>query len=199
MGTPAPIVIEMTASDAALPYAQVLVSACSSSVHDRGPCALGDVTGESARVVVIVSWEGTGHFAAKIEVGVRQGTRADWRTRRVSFDATDQEIERWRSVGLIIATLVGEAGSERNAEPQPSASSNPRRPSPPVPAPSVEGPPSTSAARRLAFRRSLRFLAGSKQPFRDAGRRPSGEPSSDARLAFHDGIAALRHAAAGDE
>jgi hypothetical protein len=128
----APVVIEMPAQDAALPYARVLVNACSEGLRDRGPCALEDSTSQSAYAVVIVSWDGPAHTAAKIEVGVRKGQHADWLARRVAFNATDAEIERWRSVGLIVATLVGEAGGERKAEQPATPAPEQKSPEPPV-------------------------------------------------------------------
>jgi hypothetical protein len=146
MPTPAPVVIEMAAADAALPFAQVLVNACSAGLRDRGPCALEDATSSSARAIVIISWESTGHFAAKIEVGLRQGGHADWSSRRVVFNTSDQEIERWRSVGLIVATLVGEATGEKKAEAPPTP------PTPPAPLASPPAPPETPGAALPASR-----------------------------------------------
>jgi hypothetical protein len=102
-----PVVVEMSAADAGAPYAQVLVDACSAGLRGGRTCALEGTTSDSAPAVAIVSWEGAGRSAAKIDVGVKRGARADWLTRRVTFDASDAEVERWRSVGLIIATLVG--------------------------------------------------------------------------------------------
>jgi hypothetical protein len=134
----APVVIEMPAQDAALPYARVLVNACTEGLRDRGPCALEDSTSQSAYAVVIVSWDSPAHTAAKIEVGVRKGQRADWLARHVTFNATDAEGERWRSVGLIVATLVGEAGADHKAEQQvPPAEQTPPQETPvrPIAAP----------------------------------------------------------------
>jgi hypothetical protein len=137
----AAVVIEMPAQDAALPNARILVNACTEGLREMGPCSLEDSTSSSARAVVIVSWEGQGHTAAKIEVGVRHGGRgADWIARYVTFNPTDVETERWRSVGLIIATLVEQAGNEKKAEPaQPPVAQTPTKP-PPAPTPRSEGP-----------------------------------------------------------
>jgi hypothetical protein len=111
----APVVIEMAAPDAARPEAQALLAACTEGLRDRGPCSLGGARG-AARAVVVVSWEGTAHIAVKIEVGVRRDSHIDWLARHVAFDPSDTETERWRSVGLVIATLVGE--SEPRPEPK---------------------------------------------------------------------------------
>ncbi|HEY2511496.1 MAG TPA: hypothetical protein VGI39_11595 [Polyangiaceae bacterium] len=113
-----PVVVEMSAADAGAPYAQVLVQACSAGLREEGPCALeGGAPADAARAVAVVSWEGDDRATAKVEVGVRHGQRADWLTRTVTFARADAEEERWRSVGLIIATLVGiQTGGDRGAE-----------------------------------------------------------------------------------
>jgi hypothetical protein len=111
----APVVIELAPQVAALPEARVLANACTEALHDRRPCVLEDAAKEAAYAVVIVSWEGPGRTAATIEVGVRRAARADWVTRHVDFSASDPEDERWRSVGLVVATLVDQAGGESPA------------------------------------------------------------------------------------
>ena len=135
MTTPPPVVVEMSASDAGAPYAQVLVQACSAGLRGDGPCALeGSAPADAARAVAIVSWEGDDRATAKVEVGVRRGQHADWLTRRVTFARADAEEERWRSVGLIIATLVGsQTGGDRNAD-------LPTPPPPAAPPPVVKEP-----------------------------------------------------------
>jgi hypothetical protein len=146
--TPSPaVVVEMSASDASTPYAQVLVEACTDGLRGGGPCALeGSAAGDTARAVAIVSWEGIGRGAAKIEVGVRRAAHADWLTRHVTFDPSDAEVERWRSVGLIIATLVGnEAAKAPPPPPEPSPPPAPAKPQPPAP------PPATPAVNPVWF------------------------------------------------
>jgi hypothetical protein len=153
MAAAAAVVIEMPAQDAALPNARILVNACTEGLREMGPCSLEDSTSSSARAVVIVSWEGPGHTAAKIEVGVRHGGRgADWIARHVTFNATDAEPERWRSVGLIIATLVEQAGNEKKSEPTPpSAAQTPAKPPPPPP--TAAAPPSPRSEEPTTYER----------------------------------------------
>jgi hypothetical protein len=148
--TPSPaVVIEMSASDASTPNAQVLVEACSDGLRGGGPCALEDSGAtDSARAVAIVSWEGSGRGAAKIEVGVRRAAHADWLTRHVTFDPSDAEIERWRSVGLIIATLVG---SEVAKAPVPPPETSLPAPAPPKPSPPPPPAPTPEAATSWSF------------------------------------------------
>jgi hypothetical protein len=150
--TPSPaVVVEMSASDAGTSYAQVLVEACSDGLRGGGPCALeGSAASDSARAVAIVSWEGVGRSAAKIEVGVRRAAHADWLTRRVTFAASDAEVERWRSVGLIIATLVGGGEGAKDSLPAP-APERPPPPPPPKPAVTPSAPSSEPAGTAWFF------------------------------------------------
>ncbi len=171
MAAAAAVVIEMPAQDAALPYSRVLVNACTEGLRERGPCALEDSTSESAYAVVIVSWEGQGHTAAKIEVGVRHGSRADWVARHVAFNASDAEVERWRSVGLIIATLVEQAGGDRKPEP-PAATPAPqdKPPAPVRPAPAqAEVEVAEKPASPLAPTRNAWLLDGAFELARGTG------------------------------
>jgi pyruvate/2-oxoglutarate dehydrogenase complex dihydrolipoamide acyltransferase (E2) component len=67
-------------------------------------------------------------------------------SRRVEFRRADDARERWRAVGLVIATLVGE--SRRAAEEAPAAPAP--MPSPPTPPPSAEAAPEPKAVSRPA-------------------------------------------------
>lgn len=140
---PPAVVVEMPAVDAGAPYASVLVQACTDGLRGGGTCALEEPSTEGAaraRAYAIVSWDGSERKAATIEVGVRHGTQADWRTRRVTFEPGDAEMERWRSIGIIIATLVGGepvadgAPSSPSRSPSPSPSPSPAHALPPPPA-----------------------------------------------------------------
>lgn len=167
MAAAAAVVIEMPAQDAALPYARVLVNACTEGLRERGPCALEESTGDSAYAVVIVSWEGQAHSAAKIEVGVRHGSRADWVARHVSFNASDAEIERWQSVGLIIATLVEQAGGEQKSEPPPPPA--PPKPPPAPPPVRPEREPGEKPLSAMAPKRDAWLVDGAFELARGTG------------------------------
>jgi hypothetical protein len=148
--TPSPaVVVEMPASDASAPYAQVLVDACTGGLRNGGVCVLDAGTGDSSRAVAIVSWDGAQRSAAKIDVGVRRGAHADWLTRRVTFAASDAELERWRSVGLIIATLVGSEEARPTATAE--ATSPPPAPPPESPAEKPIAPSATPATTSWFF------------------------------------------------
>jgi hypothetical protein len=81
--------------------------------------------------VAIVSWPGSEHRAARIEVGLRRAARAEWRSQTVDFRPEDDPAERWRAVGLVIATLVEE--TVRPSAPPPSPRPSQRDQAPPSP------------------------------------------------------------------
>ena len=113
----AAIVIEIAASDAASPYAAALVEACSRGSHANMSCVLPTDTDSSAPpMVAVVTWADSEHRDVEVQVGARRTTGPEWSNRHLSFGVTDAEIERWRAVGLVIATLAGEVAAS-NPEP----------------------------------------------------------------------------------
>lgn len=113
-----------------------MVEACSRSVLE-GRCALAgsEREDEQAAAVAIVTWAGPDQLEARIEVGKRKAVRAEWLTRSVAFRPEDQRIERWRAVGLSIATLVGETLHLAPAPPPPVEDEKPEPPPPPIASP----------------------------------------------------------------
>jgi hypothetical protein len=144
---PPAVVIEIAPAQAASPYAPALVAACSEGVRLAGGCALEqDAETASPAAVAIVAWSGADRLGARVEVGTRGGDRASWHVREVTFSAQDREIERWRAIGFVVATLVGEALPP--PEPAPVAETpaappapTPQPPSAPPPAHAVASPP----------------------------------------------------------
>jgi hypothetical protein len=121
----AAIAVEIAQADAASPHASVLVHACTQGLRAGGECALAtDAEAEPSAAVAVVSWDGA-HLSAQVRVGVRGSPRADWFTSQLRFAPWDAEVERWRAVGLVVATLAAGAAS---------GSSTPSPPSPRAPA-----------------------------------------------------------------
>jgi len=127
------VLVELPAADAADVNAPALVAACSSGLR-RGSCVVEEPpNGERATAVAIVVWLDPEHLRARIDVGRRAEERAGWQVRELSFHEQDAPLERWRSVGLAIAGVVGEAtllepaqrGAPKSARPKPSAQSKP--------------------------------------------------------------------------
>lgn len=121
------VLVELPAAEAADVNAPALVAACSSGLR-RGSCALEEAPeGERATAVAIVAWLDADHLRARIDVGRRAEQRGGWQVRELTFHAQDALLERWRSVGLAIAGVVGEATLLEPAKPvaQEAASSGP--------------------------------------------------------------------------
>ena len=145
------VVIETPPAERATPNAAVMVEACSHAVFE-GECALasegGDDADTQAQAVAIVTWSGGEHRVARVEVGLRRAARGEWLSRMIEFTRDDAPAERWKAVGLVIATLVGQT---LHVEPPPPPAPPPPPPAPPGPPraetpPSRTGPPSHDAA-----------------------------------------------------
>jgi len=129
----AAIVIDV--GDAAPPreLAAALVDACSQAAAPAGSdCRLlRDAPSEPYAAIAIVTWEEGGK--ARVEVGVRRDPVSEWRTRELTFQAQDAEIERFRSVGFVIGSLA--TASRDDAVPETTPEPEPKKPPPPAPAP----------------------------------------------------------------
>jgi hypothetical protein len=117
----------MLPADVPAEYAPAMVSACSEAIAE-GSCAMAATLTESTRpdVVALVLWQGEGFLQVTVRVGRGNG---QWLQRALAFSDRDSVAERFTTVGLTVATLVGET------TPQPQ---------PPEPAP-VVGPPTLAA------------------------------------------------------
>lgn len=142
----AAIVIEITATDASSPYTAALLEACTRGSRANVPCLLpseGDATPPA--MVAVVTWEGTERRAVQVQVGAHRTAGPEWSNRHLTFNESDAEVERWRAVGLVIATLAGEVFEAEPAralppEPAPKKQPEPARPSPPAAAPDTRSP-----------------------------------------------------------
>jgi hypothetical protein len=118
---------------------------------------------ESTRpeAVALVLWQGDGYLQVTVRVGRGGG---QWVARALTFSERDSISERWTTVGLTVATLVGES---RVLDPdQPSQpSSSPTATSSPQPAvtasPAKSPAPSKAPAQQAAYAReqSAQWLA----------------------------------------
>lgn len=165
----------MPEADRASPLARALVNACSQGVA-QGHCALAtDAAEPDVMAVAIVRWEDVDRRAVSLTVGVRRISRSQWLSRTIEFRQSDALMERWRAVGLVIATLAGEAEARardggapsdaRAGNAEPSASTDTPNPSAAAPsegataasAPAMRDAPSSSQA--SSTRRPLRERA----------------------------------------
>ncbi|HEY4156591.1 MAG TPA: hypothetical protein VGM29_00785 [Polyangiaceae bacterium] len=166
------VLVELPAADAADDNAPALIAACSSGLR-RGKCATEEApNGERASAVAIVEWLDAAHLHARIDVGRRAEQRASWQMRELSFHEQDEMSERWRSVGLAIAGVVGEATLLEPPKPPPP-------PAPPMP-PKARlrvAAPSISRSFRVALGPALETGVSARKPALggcfDVGFRPS--------------------------
>jgi len=141
------VVIEVAPPDAHPRFPAELSAACSDAVR-RGRCLIAGPAPaeEHPAAVAIVTWDGR-QLAVRVQVGVRRAPETRWLMRDMHFKQADQPVERWRAVGLTIATLVGElpGHGETALAAQPAAKSAPpkpiRRKPPPPPLPAPARPP----------------------------------------------------------
>lgn len=97
-----------------------ILAACNAAIV-RGTCELEAAADTPSRAVAIVRLQGSGQ-RVRIEVGLRESERDAWSVREIAFAPADPTRERWRTVGLALATLVGEVEAA-NAETSAPASS----------------------------------------------------------------------------
>ena len=158
------VIIEMADADRGSALAPVLVDACSRSVAE-GRCALAaDVEQPEATAVAIVRWDDA-RQSVSVSVGLRRVARSEWLSRKLDFRDADVPRERWRSVGLVIATLVGEADRGVRGSGVPEDTSRPAdamRPPHPS-APKAPPPPDAAAVEQARIDESARAAALSRE------------------------------------
>jgi hypothetical protein len=92
-----------------------VLEACNAAIV-QGTCELDSGPGSAPpRAIAIVRLLGDQGRSVRLEVGLQEEERASWSVREIEFSTQDPPRERWRSVGLVLATLVGEVEA-REAE-----------------------------------------------------------------------------------
>src|SRR5262249_934875 len=102
------------------------------------------------RAIAILTWDGPDKV--RIEVGLRREVGTEWGTRALTFQPEDVELERFRSLGLLVGTLATE---EQPHPPHPVESQPPPVAPPPKAAPSAPPPPSPPPSKAAPITRSL--------------------------------------------
>jgi hypothetical protein len=144
----APVVIDLGIADAPRESVQVLVDACTQAAAETECHLVRDAPEGPYAAIAIVTWERGDRI--RVEVGVRRTEGAEWRSRELTFQPGDVEIERYKSVGFVIGTLAT-AQDPDGAKPAtaPRAEEPVREEPPPAPlrpAPSERLPPRAPAA-----------------------------------------------------
>jgi hypothetical protein len=127
------IVVEIPAQDRAAPEVPALLEACASGLGG-GRCELTQPSNaDPTSGIAIVSWRDPDHLSALVEVARVQDPGEGWRSEELRFKAQDRPVERFRTLGLAIATLFRQAARPPDKT-QPSAAERPA-PEPKQPAP----------------------------------------------------------------
>src|SRR3954471_23618885 len=147
MSMPAPIVVDVGVTEPQRELASALVEACTQAAASASTeCRLvRDAPSGPYTAIAIVTW-GEGD-RAHVEVGLRRAPTSEWRTRELTFQAADADIERYRSVGFVIGSLATAARDDAVPKSAPSAATNatPKSDAAPTkePAPKAVAPPPT--------------------------------------------------------
>ncbi|HTQ05136.1 MAG TPA: hypothetical protein VMI54_14830, partial [Polyangiaceae bacterium] len=93
----APIVVDVGVAEPQRELATALIDACSQAATGAGTdCRLvRDAPNGPYTAIAIVTWEEGDR--ARVEVGLRREPASEWRTRELTFQAADAEVERYRS------------------------------------------------------------------------------------------------------
>lgn len=99
--------LDVLPADVPAQYAPAMVAACTEALAEEGSCALASTLPESTQpaAVALVLWQGEGFLQVTVRVGRGGG---QWVARALTFSERDSISERWTTVGLTVATLVGE-------------------------------------------------------------------------------------------
>jgi hypothetical protein len=149
----APIVVDVGVAEPPRELASALIDACTQAATNAGvDCRLvRDAANGPYTAIAIVTWEEGDR--ARVEVGLRREPTSEWRTRELSFQAADAEVERYRSVGFVIGSLATAARDDAvpkavtkpepkpEANPEPKPEKAPEPPPPPVTAPKAVAVP----------------------------------------------------------
>jgi hypothetical protein len=138
---PAPIVVDVGVQDPQRDLASALLDACTQAATNAGiDCRLvRDAPSGPYTAIAIVTWEEGDR--ARVEVGLRREPTSEWRTRELSFQSADAEVERYRSVGFVIGSLATAARDDAvpgtplkpEPKPEPERTPEPTKPEPPPP------------------------------------------------------------------
>ena len=130
MSMPAPIVVDVGVAEPQRELASALVEACTQAATSAGiDCRLvRDTPNGPYTAIAIVTWEEGDR--ARVEVGLRREPTSEWRTRELTFQSADADIERYRSVGFVIGSLATAARDDAVPKTTPAEVTPEAKPSP---------------------------------------------------------------------
>lgn len=138
------VVVDIGEHAAPAALSAALVQACSASLA-QGSCALGEAADETLVATATVKWADAAERRVEITVVPRRG-QPNGHAKTLHFRPVDPRAERWRSVGLTIATLVRELTPAAAQPVEDGARAEGGQP----PASSSASPPSTTAGESAA-------------------------------------------------
>src|SRR5262245_729974 len=107
---PLPIVIDVGVTDPPRELTTVLVEACTRAATEAECHLVREAPEGPYAAIAIITWEAEDRV--RIEVGLRRETGAEWRSRQISFQSADVDVERYRSVGFVVGTLATSPSEE---------------------------------------------------------------------------------------
>lgn len=126
-----PVSVQITGTAADSAYVDQLIRACNEAVPENGCELASDSTPANGDIVAIVEWD-ENHRLARIRVANAEDV-SHVLERRLEFQESDRESERWRSVGLTIGTMVDSlVEPERPTSSEKEVRAEQKPPSPPV-------------------------------------------------------------------
>ncbi|MDP9151838.1 MAG: hypothetical protein M3O36_18100 [Myxococcota bacterium] len=104
------VVIELPQTEDPSANARAMLEACDIAMNSRGRCVVGheSIPNREGVAVVVFAWDGPGRSEAYLDAEVAAPAGPFRRSRTLRFAPGDPEVERWRTAGFAIATLVGE-------------------------------------------------------------------------------------------
>jgi hypothetical protein len=147
----APVIVDL-GPDVGAREVMVVIDACNDAIAQGVCLPEASPSDEAPRAVAVARAADAGVRVVRIEVRLASDAEGATIVRELVFGRRDPLRERWRSVGLAIATLVGEGERARQearedelpevpappAEPPPAAAAPEAKPEPPAPTPALE-------------------------------------------------------------
>jgi hypothetical protein len=154
---PPVVSLDVLPADVPAEYAPAMVAGCSDAIAE-GSCAMASTLPESTRpeAVALVLWQGEDYLQVTVRVGRGNG---QWVQRVLTFSERDSISERFTTVGLTVATLVGETAPP----PEPSIAPLPAPPAvtvTPAAAPKMPAVAAPPAFESYLFHADVALLVG---------------------------------------
>lgn len=143
----APVVVDL-GPDVGARAVQIVLAACNDAIANGVCLPEAESGGEPPRAVAVARASDRRVLVVRIEVRMSPDDPGSSIVRELKFGRRDPLRERWRSVGLAIATLVGEGERRaREEEETPEPASEPEPEPEPEPVPEPESAPANPPAR----------------------------------------------------